>query len=163
MSLAAGQSATAFHHRQQERQYRDSDIPPEMALITVAGTVQCKSTVLLTTDPHTSDAFGTMFDGDLQPKRKATHLAEWRHSIPQRAAERDARNVRLHPTFVSSEPSMPFATSTAIRIPYDGTEKGARMSVIVNFWRGLASQHRHSETHLQLVEGNCSTTVAPDA
>lgn len=149
MQPAAGQSAAAFHYRRQEQQYRQSDIPTEATLITVAGTVRRKSTVLLKTDPHSSDAFVAMFGGDVQPKRKATYLAKRERAMHQRAAERATRNARLHPTTASAELSALFATPVATSIPYDATEKGARMSAIVNFWRGLVSQHRRTEARPQ--------------
>ncbi|TPP43620.1 WD domain, G-beta repeat family protein [Leishmania donovani] len=121
MQPAAGESAAAFHYRQQEQQYRQSDIPTEATLITIAGTVRRKSTVLLKTDPHSSDAFVTMFGGDL---------------------------------------SALFAAPVATSIPYDATEKGARMNAIVNFWRGLVSQHRRTEARPQDSERVSSSTDA---
>lgn len=149
MQPAAGQSAAAFHYRQQELQYRQGDIPTEATLITVAGTARGKSTVLLKTDRNSSDAFVKMFGGDVQPKRKATYLVERERAMHQRAAERATRNERLHPTTASTELSALFAAPVATSIPYDVTEKGARMNTIVNFWRGLVSQHRRTAAHPQ--------------
>ncbi|KAG5470499.1 hypothetical protein LSCM1_01743 [Leishmania martiniquensis] len=149
---AAGQSAVALHYWQQELQYRQSEMSAEMTLITVAGTARRKSTVIVTTDTHSSDEFGMMFGGDVQPKRKAAHLARRTHAIRQRAAERDTRNARLHQSFASCEPSALLETSAIASIPYDATEKGARMNAIVNFWRGLVSQHRHGEAQVHAAE-----------
>ncbi|KAG5470913.1 hypothetical protein CUR178_02219 [Leishmania enriettii] len=150
---AAGQSTAAFHYWHQKLQYQQSDVPAERTLITVAGTARRKSTVILTTDARCSDAFVMMFGGDLQSKRKAAFLAKRTHAIRQRAAERDTRNARLHPTLTASEPSALFETSAIASIPYDATEKGARMNAIVNFWRGLVSQHRHAKAHRDLADG----------
>ncbi|KAK7199704.1 WD domain, G-beta repeat [Novymonas esmeraldas] len=149
---AAGQSTTAFHCWQQEQQYRQCDMPSEATLLTIAGTVRRKATVIQTTDRHASDAFVAMFGGDVQPKRKAAYLAQRSRAIHQRAAERDTRNARLHPTALTSEPSALFATSAVANVPYEATEKGARMNAIVNFWRGLVSQHHHAEMDVELTE-----------
>ncbi|GET91433.1 hypothetical protein, conserved [Leishmania tarentolae] len=142
MMRAAGQSVAAFQYLQQEQKYRQSDIPAEVTLITVSGTVRSKSTVLLTADSHSSEAFVTMFGGDLQPKRKAAYLAARARAVHRRADDRASRNARLHPTSPSSDPSGPLANSVAANVPYDATENGARMNAIINFWRGLVSQHR---------------------
>ncbi|KAG5495401.1 hypothetical protein GH5_03062 [Leishmania sp. Ghana 2012 LV757] len=157
---AAGQSTVAFHYWHQKLQYQQSDVPGERTLITVAGTARRKSTVILTTDARGSDAFVMMFGGDVQPKRKAAFLAKRTHAMRQRAAERDTRNARLHPTLIASEPSALFETSAIASIPYEATEKGARMNAIVHFWRGLVSQHRHTEVHRDLTEGASSRADA---
>ncbi|KAG5496161.1 hypothetical protein JKF63_02462 [Porcisia hertigi] len=162
MTATAGQSSVASYYRQQEQQYRLKDMPAEMTLITVTGTVRSKSTVIIATEPHSSEAFVKMCDGDVHPKRRAAYLAKRTQAVHQRAAERDSRNARLYPSVASCEPLPVIAMSAATTIPYEVTEKGSRINSILNFWRGLVTQHRHAKAHPNLVEEDSTRGDASD-
>lgn len=157
-SPAPGQSAAAFYYAQQEEQYRLEGIPAEMTLLTVAGTVRRRATVIQNGEGRTSGAFCAMFGGDLRAKRKAEYLAQRTQASRQQETERNSRRARLHQEALMADPTSAFAAATTT-IPHDATEKGARMNAIINFWRGLVGQHKHRVEDLQRLD---SGTVAAE-
>jgi hypothetical protein len=152
-----GQSPAAYYCAKQEEQYRLQNIPSEMTLLTVAGTVRKRSTVIQTMDHRASETFCAMFGGDLKAKRKAEYIAQRTQASKQRETERDSRRARLHQEVLMGDLTSPFATA-AQSVPYDATEKGARMNAIINFWRGLVGQHKHGAEDLQRVDANAAVS-----
>ncbi|KPA84622.1 hypothetical protein ABB37_01145 [Leptomonas pyrrhocoris] len=152
---APGQSAAAYYYEKQEEEYRLQSIPSEMTLLTVAGTRRKRGTVIQTGGGRAAEAFCLMFGGDFKAKRKTEYLAERTRASRQRETERDSRRARLHQEALLADPSNMFASATTT-VPYDATERGARMNAIINFWRGLVGQHKHGVEHLQRLDANAS-------
>lgn len=155
---APGQSTAAYYYAQQAEQYRLQGMPSEITLLTVAGTARRRSTVIQTVDSRASEVLCAMFGGDLKAKRKSGYIARRTQASRQRETERDSRRARLHQEAMMSDPSSAFATMVNA-VPYDATEKGARMNAIINFWRGLVGQHKHGTEDLQRLDAGASAAA----
>lgn len=117
-------------------------VPMELTAIAVVGTVRDTRSVIIASQDRASEQFCAACGGEVVRKRKSATLAARTLARKQRNPDASARRVRLQEV-----PTLPdvadFFAHTAMPMT-DFSDRNAKMSAIVNFWKGLVTQRARS-------------------